>query len=40
MSEHPELAAELRDKLVALRKAENARLGGPIPAATGESEAA
>ena len=27
MSEHPELAAELRDKLVALRKAENARLG-------------
>jgi recombination protein RecA len=40
MSEHPELAAELRDKLVALRKAENARLGAPIPAANGESEAA
>jgi recombination protein RecA len=40
MGEHPELAAELRDKLVALRKAENARLGAPVPAATGESVAA
>jgi recombination protein RecA len=40
LGEHPELAAELRDKLVALRKAENARLGAPIPAASGESEAA
>ncbi len=38
--EHPELAAELRDKLVALRKAENARLGAPAPVASGESEAA
>jgi recombination protein RecA len=40
LSEHPELAAELRDKLVALRKAENAQLGAPVPAAGGESEAA
>jgi recombination protein RecA len=40
MTEHPELAAELRDKLIALRKAENARLGAPAPAANGESEAA
>ena len=39
LGEHPELAAELRDKLVALRKAENARLGAPVPA-TGESQAA
>jgi recombination protein RecA len=38
--EHPELAAELREKLVALRKAENARLGAPAPIASGESEAA
>jgi recombination protein RecA len=38
--EHPELADELRDKLVALRKAENARLGAPAPVASGESEAA
>ena len=40
MSEHPELAAELRDKLVALRKAENARLGAPAPVVSSESEAA
>ena len=41
LGEHPELAAELRDKLTALRKAENARLGAPAPAASkGESEAA
>jgi recombination protein RecA len=40
LSEHPELAAELREKLVALRRAENARLGAPAPAAAGESEAA
>jgi recombination protein RecA len=41
LTEHPELASELRDKLVvALRKAENARLGAPVPAAAGESEAA
>jgi recombination protein RecA len=40
LNEHPELAAELRDELVALRKAENARLGAPVPAANGESEAA
>jgi len=40
LSEHPELASELRDKLVALRKAENARLGAPLPPATGETEAA
>jgi recombination protein RecA len=40
MVEHPELAAELRDKLIALRKAENARLGAPAPAVAGESAAA
>jgi recombination protein RecA len=40
LSEHPELAAELRETLVALRRAENARLGAPAPAAAGESEAA
>jgi recombination protein RecA len=38
--EHPALADELRDKLIALRKAENARLGAPVPVASGESEAA
>jgi recombination protein RecA len=37
--EHPALADELREKLIALRKAENACLGAPVPA-TGESEAA
>ncbi len=40
LGEHPALADELRDKLVALRKAENARLGAPVPATSGESEAA
>jgi recombination protein RecA len=41
LTEHPELASELRDKLVALRKAENARLGAPVPAAaSSDSEAA
>ena len=40
MSEHPELAAELRDKLVALRMAENARLGAPAAMPGGESAAA
>jgi recombination protein RecA len=40
LNEHPELAAELRDKLVALRKAENARLGAPGIASSGESEVA
>ena len=40
MTEHPELADELRTKLVALRKAENARLGAPAPVASGESAAA
>jgi recombination protein RecA len=41
MTEHPELFEELRTKLVALRKAENARLGAPVPvASSGESEAA
>jgi recombination protein RecA len=34
MVEHPELAAELRDKLVALRKAENSRLGAAPLAAS------
>ncbi|MBN2575605.1 MAG: hypothetical protein JXP73_13655, partial [Deltaproteobacteria bacterium] len=40
LGEHPEVAAELREKLVALRKAENSRLGAPIPVAGGESVAA
>ena len=40
LQEHPALAEELREKLVALRKAENARLGAPVPVAGGESEAA
>ena len=40
LGEHPALADELREKLVALRKAENARLGAPAPVASGESEAA
>jgi recombination protein RecA len=40
LGEHPESAAELRDKLVALRKAESARLGAPTPVAGAESEAA
>jgi recombination protein RecA len=40
LGEHPALADELRDKLVALRKAENARLGAPVPVASAESEAA
>jgi recombination protein RecA len=40
LGEHPFLMDELRDKLVALRKAENARLGVPVPVASGESEAA
>jgi recombination protein RecA len=40
LSEHPELFEELRTRLVALRKAENARLGAPAPATSGESEAA
>ena len=40
LGEHPDLAAELRDKLVALRKAENARLGAAVPTASGEIAAA
>ena len=40
LAEHPDLADVLRDKLIALRKAENARLGAPAPAANGESAAA
>ena len=40
LGEHPDLADVLRDKLIALRKAENARLGAPAPAAKGESAAA
>ncbi len=40
MAEHPELMDELRAKLVALRKAENARLGAPVAAAGGQDEAA
>jgi len=40
LGEHPALVDELREKLVALRKAENARLGAPAPVASGESEAA
>jgi len=40
LAEHPELMDELRTKLVALRKAENARLGAPVPVAGGQSAAA
>jgi recombination protein RecA len=40
LAEHPELFEELRTRLVALRKAENARLGAPAPVAGGESAAA
>jgi recombination protein RecA len=40
LGEHPALADELREKLVALRKAENARLGAPVPAGDGENAAA
>jgi recombination protein RecA len=40
LSDHPSLADELREKLIALRKAENARLGAPIPAVASESVAA
>jgi recombination protein RecA len=40
LGEHPALVDELREKLVALRKAENARLGAPVPVASGECEAA
>ena len=40
LAEHPELAEELRGKLVALRNVENARLGAPAPVVGGESAAA
>jgi recombination protein RecA len=40
LAEHAELVEELRSKLIALRKAENARLGAPAPAVVGESQAA
>jgi recombination protein RecA len=40
LTEHPFLADELREKLVALRKAENARLGTPVPPIAAESAAA
>jgi len=40
LGEHPGLVDDLREKLVALRKAENARLGARVPVASGESEAA
>jgi len=40
LGEHPALVDELRDKLVALRKAENARVGAPAPVVASESEAA
>ena len=40
LGEHPALVDELREKLVALRKAENARLGAPAQVPAGESEAA
>jgi recombination protein RecA len=40
LGEHPALADELREKLVALRKAENARLGTQVPVVATESEAA
>ena len=37
LGEHPALADELRDKLVALHKEENARLGAPVPVGSGEN---
>jgi recombination protein RecA len=40
LGEHPALVDELREKLVTLRKAENARLGAPAPSPTVESAAA
>jgi recombination protein RecA len=41
MAEHPEVMDELRSKLVEQRKAENARVGAPVPTpASSESEAA
>jgi recombination protein RecA len=40
LGEHLALVDELREKLVALRKAENARMGAPAVIAVGESEAA
>jgi recombination protein RecA len=40
LAERPFLADELREKRVALRKAENARLGAPAPIVGAESEAA
>jgi recombination protein RecA len=40
LGEHPTLVDELREKLVALRKAENARLGAPTPPITSEAVAA
>lgn len=40
LGEHPALIDELREKLVALRKAENARLGAPVPPIASESVAA
>ena len=40
LAEHPDLVEELRSRLVALRKAENARLGAPAPVVSGQSEAA
>ena len=38
--EHPTLIDELREKLVALRKAENACLGAPVPPIANEDAAA
>ena len=40
LGEHPALVDKLREKLVALRKAENARLGTPVPPVAAESAAA
>jgi recombination protein RecA len=40
MAEHPDVMDELRSNLVEQRKDENARMGAPIPAVSGESEAA
>jgi recombination protein RecA len=40
LNEHPALTDELREKLVAPRKAENYRLGAPAPVIGDESEAA
>jgi recombination protein RecA len=40
LGEHPAMADELREKLIERRKTENAKLGAPVPVASGEIAAA